>query len=185
MRLRGSTAKREFEAFAADTTDVLVRTAFLMVADLGEAEDLVQETLLRTARQWHRVRSMDQQVAYARRILVNLVIDGRAGRARRRTELAPRSGLALETRLDAAATDRISATSDRLDLIAALMTLTQRQRAVLVLRYWADLPETEVARLLECSAGTVKSTASRSLVRLRDLMAGQDSPGLPISMRSE
>jgi RNA polymerase sigma-70 factor (sigma-E family) len=185
MRLPGSTAKREFDAFAAASTDGLVRAAFLMVADLGEAEDLVQETLLRTARQWHRVRTMDQPLAYARRVLVNLVIDGRAVRARRRTELAARSEPALQTRPDAGALAAIGATDERLDLIAALLTLTPRQRAVLVLRYWADLPEAEVARLLECSAGTVKSTASRSLARLRELMTGQDAPGLPIAMRSE
>jgi len=185
MRLPGSTAKREFEAFAAATTDGLVRAAFLMVADLGEAEDLVQETLLRTARQWHRVRSMDQPIAYARKVLVNLVIDGRAVRARRQTELAVRSEPVLQTRHDAGATAMMGATDLRLDLIAALLTLTPRQRAVLVLRYWADVPEAEVARLLECSVGTVKSTASRSLARLRDLMTGQDSPGLPITTRSE
>jgi RNA polymerase sigma-70 factor (sigma-E family) len=185
MRLPGSTAKREFADFTAAVADNLVRAAFLMVADLGEAEDLVQETLLRTARQWHRVRSMDQPLAYARRILVNLVIDGQAGRARRRTELADRSEPALRARPDLAAAARFGATEERLDLIAALTTLTPRQRAVLVLRYWADLPEAEVARLLDCSAGTVKSTASRSLARLRDLMTSQNSPSVPISMRSE
>jgi len=185
MRLPGTTARRDFEAFAAAATDGLVRAAYLMVADLAEAEDLVQETLLRTARRWYRVRTMDQPLAYARRILVNLVIDGSASRARRRAELAPRSEPILQARPDELAATVIGATEARLDLAAALMTLTPRQRAVLVLRYWSDLPEAEVARLLGCSAGTVKSTASRSLARLRELMTGQDAPGLPITTRSE
>ncbi|MGI9009063.1 MAG: hypothetical protein ACR2FU_23230 [Streptosporangiaceae bacterium] len=84
---------------------------------------------------------MDQPLAYARRILVNLVIDGSKARARRRADLAARSAARTLDVPDEAAARMISAADARLDLIDALMTLTPRQRAVLVMRYWADLPE--------------------------------------------
>ena len=71
--------KRQFERFAAEASDSLLRTGYLMTGDVKDAEDLVQETLLRVARRWNRVRSMDHPAAYARRILINLVLDD-AGR---------------------------------------------------------------------------------------------------------
>ena len=92
MQLSGKAARREFEAFTAASTDELTRTGFLMVDDLSEAKDLVQETLLQVARRWARVRTMDRPVAYARRILVNLVIDGAPVRSRRIRELSRPSG---------------------------------------------------------------------------------------------
>jgi RNA polymerase sigma factor (sigma-70 family) len=101
---------------------------------------------------------MDHPAAYARRILVNLALRGSPKRSRRRTELS-------ETRPVDPATP--AAPLDRHDeLHAALAALPPRQRAVLVLRYFLDLPEAEVATALQCSVGTVKSTASRALARL-------------------
>jgi DNA-directed RNA polymerase specialized sigma24 family protein len=85
--LRAGDARREFERFVADSADPLLRTGYLMACDLTEAEDLVQETLLRVARRWNRVRSMDHPAAYARRVLVNLAIDATPRRAHRRDEL--------------------------------------------------------------------------------------------------
>ena len=77
--LRANAARREFESFVTDSTGPLLRTAFLMARDLAEAEDLVQETFLRVARNWPRVCAMSHPAAYARRVLVNLVRGG--GRA--------------------------------------------------------------------------------------------------------
>jgi predicted RNA polymerase sigma factor len=74
--LRAGGPQRDFERFVTDSTGRLLRSAYLMTSDLAEAEDLVQETLLRVARRWPRVRAMEHPAAYARRILVNLVIDG-------------------------------------------------------------------------------------------------------------
>ena len=64
----------EFERFVDGCAGDLLRTGYLIVWETAEAEDLVQETLLRVARRWPRVREMDQPVAYARRILVNLTL---------------------------------------------------------------------------------------------------------------
>ena len=172
QRLGAGAARREFEGFVADWTDHLLRTSYLMVWDLPDAEDLVQETLLRVARRWDRVRSMDHPAAYARRIMVNLVIDGTGQRARRQAELGPADTLPLPDRPDRRAERALHAIDTQAELLAALAELPVRQRAIIVLRYWEDLPETEVAAILGCSLGTVKSTASRGLARLRQVLAG-------------
>jgi len=137
-----------------------------MVGDRVEAEDIVQECLVRVARKWPRVRDMEHPGAYARTVMLSLVIDGGAKRSRRSVELVvietPASGG------DGGAT--VAAIDARTDLIRALAGLPARQRAVLVLRYFADLPEAEVATALGCSVGTVKSSASRALERLRQAL---------------
>ena len=88
-------SKRQFEGFAAGASDSLLRTGYLMTGDVRDAEDLVQETFLRVARRWNRVRSMDHPAAYARRILINLVLDDAGRRSRQQAELGPQDA-ALE-----------------------------------------------------------------------------------------
>jgi RNA polymerase sigma-70 factor (sigma-E family) len=162
-RLREDRSKREFERFVAGAVDELLRTGYLVAWDLAEAEDLVQESLLKVARRWPRVRAMDHPVAYARRILVNLALDGAERRSRHRREL---DGQPVQERADEASSRDLGRIDTQSELHAALATLPPRQRAVLVLRYFVDLPEAEVAATLGCSIGTVKSTASRGLARL-------------------
>jgi RNA polymerase sigma-70 factor (sigma-E family) len=154
----------DFDHFVATHVDDLLRTAYLIVWDEAEAEDLVQECLLKIARRWPRVRRMEQPRAYARRVLVNLALDGARGRARRRSELE--RGAAD----DPVAIDPLPVLDTREELLHALGELPARQRAVLVLRYFHDLPESQVAELLGCSPGTVKSSASRGLARLREAL---------------
>jgi RNA polymerase sigma-70 factor (sigma-E family) len=165
--LRAGVPRQEFERFVMNCTDHLSRTAFLMTWDLAEAEDLVQETLLQVARRWHKVRAMDHPAAYARRILVNLAIDGAGRRARQAGELTA-GHRSVQDHADRQAERDLRRVDSQDELISALGMLPARQRAVIVLRYWEDLPETEVAAILGCSAGTVKSTASRGLARLRE-----------------
>jgi RNA polymerase sigma-70 factor (sigma-E family) len=171
----------DFDRFVTDSTDGLLRTAYLIVWDLAEAEDLVQETLLKVAKRWPRVRRMQHPVAYARQILVNLALDGSKRRARRRDELAaeaPGERAGESGELGAIDTsDELGAIDTSDELMTALAALPPRQRAVLVLRYFLDLPEAEVAAALQCSLGTVKSTASRGLARLEQTMRPPyDSP---------
>ena len=155
----------DFEQFVAAHVDDLLRTAYLIVWDEAEAEDLAQECLLKVARRWPRVRRMEQPQAYARRILVNLAVDGARGRARRRSELEP------EAVADPIAVDPLPELDLRAELLQALGQLPARQRAVLVLRYFNDLTEAQVAEVLGCPQGTVKSSASRGLARLREALA--------------
>ena len=162
-------ARREFDRFAARAWDPLLRTGFLMTGDAADAEDLVQETLLKVARRWHRVRGMDHPAAYARRILINLVLHEAGRRSRRRAELWPRDGRADAA--DDSAARALREVEDLAEFRWALAALPARQRAVLVLRYWADLPVAEVAGILGCSQATVTSTASRAAARLAGALA--------------
>ncbi len=164
--LRKGRARTEFERFAAVHADALLRNAYLMAGDRGEAEDVVQECLLRLARKWPRVRSMEHSGAYARRVLFNLILDGGRQRARRRAELLasqPTDGFGGEG-------ETVASLEDHVELLQALGGLPPRQRAVLVLRYFADLPADEVATILDCPPGTVKSSTSRALQRLREAL---------------
>jgi RNA polymerase sigma-70 factor (sigma-E family) len=157
--------RADFDRFVTDHTEALVRTAFLIVWDLPEAEDIVQETLLEVARRWPRVRRMQHPLAYARRILVNRALSAATRRAQARTEL---TGAWPSAQADETARPDAIDTHD--ELMRALAALPPRQRAVLVLRYFLDLPEAEVTAALKCSLGTVKSTASRGLARLEQAM---------------
>jgi RNA polymerase sigma-70 factor (sigma-E family) len=157
--------RADFDTFVAASTDSLMRTAYLIVGDLQDAEDLVQETLLKVAGRWHRVRRMEHPVAYARRILVNRALNDAGRRTRRRREL---TGEALPDRFDD--TDEPLAFDAHDELLKVLATLPTRQRTAIVLRYFLDLPEAEVAAAMKCSLGTVKSTAARGLARLEQAL---------------
>jgi len=154
--------RADFDTFVAASTDSLMRTAYLIVGDLQEAEDLVQETLLKVAGRWHRVRRMEHPAAYARRILVNRALDDAGRRSRRRREL---TGEALPDRHE-----ETVGFDEHDELLRALAGLPPRQRTAIVLRYFLDLPEAEVAAAMKCSLGTVKSTAARGLARLEQAM---------------
>jgi RNA polymerase sigma-70 factor (sigma-E family) len=172
--LRHGISKREFDRFAAETWEPLLRTGYLMTGDAKDAEDLVQETLLKVARRWNRVRGMDHPAAYARRILINLVLHDAGRRSRQRAELWPQDDGA-ET-ADQSAARALREVDDQAEFRWAVARLPARQRAVLVLRYWADLPVAEVAGILGCSEGTVTSTASRAAARLAETLAHNAQP---------
>lgn len=134
----------------------LCRLAFLLTGDWAQAEDLVQDALVRCERRWRSIAADDPD-AYVRRAVVNAAANWRR---RRRTEL-PLTEEALPARDDSAATDA------RLMLIAALRRLPIDQRQVLVLRFFEQLSEAETALALGIAPGTVKSRTSRGLDALR------------------
>jgi RNA polymerase sigma-70 factor (sigma-E family) len=158
----------DFNRFVADNAGSLLRSAYLITGDLHEAEDLVQEALHKTARRWHKVQRMDYPHAYTRRIVVNLALDGSTKRQRAQAELG--------RDVPPAGRDETEAIDTHDELAAALKELPARQRAVLVLRYFLDLPEAEVAAALDCSLGTVKSSASRGLARLEQALRPPATP---------
>jgi RNA polymerase sigma-70 factor (sigma-E family) len=179
--VRHGVSKREFDCFAAEAWDRLLRTGYFMTGDTRDAEDLVQETLLKVARRWNRVRSMDHPAAYARRILINLVLHDADCRSRRRAELWPQDGGTEAA--DENAARALREIDDQAEFRWALTQLPARQRAVLVLRYWADLPVAEVADILGCSEGTVTSTASRAAARLTEALAHNAPSATQTSMK--
>lgn len=154
----------DFTMFAQVNTPALYRIAYLLCGDQHRAQDLVQLALERTFKAWKKVGDGDP-FAYARRVLSTARID--TWRRTRREVLSddPASSVP-ETRgpgSDAGLGER-----DR--LVRALMSLSVKQRRVVVLRYLLDRSEAETAAELGISAGTVKSTASRALARLRTLV---------------
>ncbi|MCY1142373.1 SigE family RNA polymerase sigma factor [Actinoplanes sp. Pm04-4] len=157
-----SPADDGFRAFVEQQWGPLVRVAYLLTGDRGHAEDLVQAALEKTHRKWGRVSRMEAPVAYVRKAMVNTAI---SWRRRRRVSEVPL--LATDSPPGSSGADAYGSIEQRQQVTAALRTLPPRMRAVLVLRYFADLGESEVAELLGCSVGTVKSQASRGLDRLR------------------
>ncbi|WP_291379863.1 SigE family RNA polymerase sigma factor [Demequina sp.] len=156
-------ADAEFSAFVRAASPELGRVAWYLCGDPVRAEDLLQHALLRTYLAWGRVRHGDP-VAYTRRTLTNARIDGWR-KSRRETLTAP---LAMP---DPPADDGALARAEQDRLGRALRSLPPRQRRVVVLRHLLDLSEADTADELGVSVGTVKSTASRGLARLRELLA--------------
>lgn len=134
----------------------LLRIAYLLTGSAHEAEDLLQGALVKVMRRWRRV---DDPMAYLRRVMINQHISWwRRYRLREVvTDVPP----------DRTVSDLADGVALRGAVADALRSLSPRTRAVVVLRYVADLPEAEVAATLGCSVGTVKSQASRGLTRLR------------------
>ena len=148
----------EFTEFAQASYGGLRHAAYLLTGDRHAAEDATQAALVRTYAAWSRVRR-DDAFAYARRVLVNYVTD----RWRRRLREYPAGDLPER----ASGPDLADGVALRQWLTAALAGLTARERAVIVMRYLFDLPEATVARDLGVTLGTVKSTSSRALAKLR------------------
>jgi RNA polymerase sigma-70 factor (sigma-E family) len=153
----------EFQRFVRSRWPRLMRTAYLLTGDRHLAEDLTQCAFAKAYRSWHRVQRSDSPDAYVRRILLSCDKD----RFRKRRVPEHLTDMPPDV---AAAQDDMARADQRALLAAALARLPRRQRAVVVLRYWEDLPEAEVAQTLGCSPGTVKSQAAKALSKLRSLL---------------
>ncbi|MFG3703904.1 SigE family RNA polymerase sigma factor [Micromonospora sp. NPDC047670] len=149
------------DTLVAERGEALLATAVLLTGSRAAAEDLLQAALERLMRHWNRVRG--DKEGYLRRTMYHLAIDQWRSRKRRPEVLA-----SVEPPGRSDGTDALDL---RQALVQAVATLPPRQRAVLVLRYWEQMSEAEAAETLGCSIGTVKSTASRGLSRLREVTA--------------
>lgn len=148
-----------FPRFMAERYPALVRTAFLLTADRGHAEDLAQASLIRTYLAWDRLHDPANAERYTRTVMARLAI--RWSRRRWRGERPA-------AHLNPPPTQDPNTAVDDADLVVrCLATLPPAQRAVLVLRYFDQRSEAEIAGILRCSAGTVKSRAARALAALR------------------
>jgi RNA polymerase sigma-70 factor (sigma-E family) len=160
----------EFSEFAGGQWSMLVRSAVLLGAGHQEAEDLAQATLLRCYVKWRWVERAEHRTAYVARILLN---EFRRTRRRRSYAETPRATLPeVADRADTAHTihtdyaDHAEPVAASAAVAGALDRLNAGQREVVVLRYYLQLPEREIADLLDLPAGTVKSRLSRALSRL-------------------
>ncbi len=150
----------EFVEFAAAASPRLRRMAFLLCGDWYSAEDLVQTTLAKMFVSWRKIRRREAEHAYASRTLVNTYLADK--RLKRSEEILTSHVPEREIQLPGPET--------RIVVLNALATLPPRSRAVVVLRYWADLSVDQVAAMLGCSPGNVKSQSARALDKLRTVL---------------
>jgi RNA polymerase sigma-70 factor (sigma-E family) len=148
----------EFTDFAVGAAPRLRRTAFLLCGNWHTAEDLAQTTLAKMFVSWRRISRQDAVYAYASRTLVNTYLASR--RRQRSRELL--TGWLPEHPDPTSAAPEV-----RMVVLDALAALPPKTRVVVVMRYWADLSVEQVADLLGCSTGNVKSQSARGLDKLR------------------
>jgi RNA polymerase sigma-70 factor (sigma-E family) len=166
MRESGSSTRdADFDAYVAARSRRLLGVATMLVGR-RDAEDALQEALISLYRRWDRVVAADNPDAYVHRSLVNASLQ--LLRRRRRIELPPTFDL---SRSDAGHDDAVS---DRQHMLQALASLPPRQRAVLVLAFYEDRNEAEIAEAMSCSRGTVKSQKARALSALRERLGSDD-----------
>jgi RNA polymerase sigma-70 factor (sigma-E family) len=169
LRLGGSVRDESgFRAFVQGGSSRHLRTAYLLTGNAADAEDLLQTALAKLVRVWDRVAQSGDVDAYLRRVLVNAHVSrGRRLWHRERPTDAPP---------DLPGRDPYVTLDERDQLRRALTALSPGERRAVVLRHVEDLPEAEVARLLGCSVGTVKSQSARGLAKLRRSLEGAADP---------
>ncbi|TDV53998.1 SigE family RNA polymerase sigma factor [Actinophytocola oryzae] len=161
----------DFTDFVAHRAPALLRTAFLLCGgDRGAAEDLLQEVLERVYPRWRRIK--DRPEPYVRAALANAAANRWRARSRRVSEVP------LDQARDTTRSGHEHQVVVHDEVVRALGELPPRMRAVLVLRFFDDMSEADVAKALRCSIGTVKSQTSRGLARLRELLGDAEAPAL-------
>ena len=154
----------DFEEWVASALPRLLRFAHVLTGNRAAAEDLVQTALGRSWRAWRRI---DDPQAFVRKVMVNTYASWYRRRASKEAIVAnPAEKLIIE--------DEARRIDDRDAIWRALLTLPPRQRTVIVLRYYEELPELEIAAVMGTSAGTVKSQAARALRRLAAVLTAAD-----------
>lgn len=158
----------QFEQYVNDSRVRLFRFAVVLCGDTVLAGELLTDVLGRAFERWHQVSSARDPHAYVRRMLVNEFVSWKRRRAR--TAPHPEIGQLIDvraTRLGTAGPDPGDVHAERVALLDELARLPTRQRAAIVLRYFEDLSDEDIADALGCRAGTVRSCISRGLATLR------------------
>lgn len=161
----GSGSAASFDAYVADRQAGLVRYATLLCGSPQQAEDLVQEVLIRVYPRWTAITARDDPHAYVRRSVTNEFLSFRRRWSTRHIHVVPDAAFAD---LPATASDDPSRRTDADPALwAQLMRLPRQQRAAVVLRYYEDLTDDEIGQVLSCRPGTVRAHVSRGLATLR------------------
>jgi len=169
----------EFDRFFLESKPALFAQAYVLTGDVAEAEDLVQETFVRTWRHWQRVSKLENPGGWARHVLDNLAVDSWRRRASRKRRNA------LELRSAASVP---GPSTEHLELVAALRALPSRQRQALVLSAIVGLSTDEIAREMSTTAATVRSWLSRARASVESDLAdtpSQASPATPAERPEE
>ncbi|NHC14663.1 SigE family RNA polymerase sigma factor [Motilibacter deserti] len=167
-----------FDEYVAARGLALSRFAYVLTGDRHQAEDLLQAALLKTYRNWDKVRRADHPDAYVRRILVTTHTSWARRLWHREHSVAELPEAATGGRLDDPA-DRVA---ERDALRRGLAGLPPRQRAVLVLRHLEGYDDAAIADVLGCSVSAVRSYASKGATRLRDVLAPPSSDPAPTTL---
>jgi RNA polymerase sigma-70 factor (sigma-E family) len=167
-----------FRDYVRSRRHALLRTAYLLTGNVADAEDLVQSALTKTYVAWNRIQDRSALDGYVRRAIVNTHI---SWWRRRRLEEYPTDEIP-----DQAVVDEPESSEMQESLRRAIDRLPQRMRAAVLLRYYDDMTEAEVAEVLGVSLGTVKSTVSRAMAKLRiDAELQPELPGPPHNLRAD
>lgn len=162
----------EFSRYVTERSGAWLRVAFLLTGNRADAEDLLQTALAKTYLSWHRIQDKGALDGYVRRVLVNTQT---SWWRKRRIEEYATDQLPEQPFHDVAPAEF----ELRETVWKALSALPKRQRAVVVLRYYEDLSEAETAAVMGISVGTVKSTASRALAKMREDGALREAREVP------
>jgi RNA polymerase sigma-70 factor (sigma-E family) len=162
----------DFDRFVASASPGLLRAAYLLTGDRADAEDLLQNALLRVFRRWQTITGPPTGYAFA--VLVNLSSDHRRWLRRR-----PRT-VANEETAPPASADPVGQLLDRAEVVQAARCLPRTQQAVIACRYLLDLSVGETAAALDLPEGTVKSYTSRALRKMRDLLVTDSKSSLEV-----
>ncbi|MDC2956874.1 SigE family RNA polymerase sigma factor [Streptomyces gilvifuscus] len=159
--------ERQFREFVAARSRSLLHTAYLLTGDWEQGRDLLQTALASTARRWSKLRDREQPEIYVRRALYNAQVDRFRLLSWGRETVTD----TLPDQPSGQAADWADTVVQRQDIMAALRRLPRRQRAVIVLRYFEDRPDHEIATILGVAQGTVRSQTHKALVSLRTTLA--------------
>ncbi len=173
---------KSFEAYVAGRGQALLRFGHVLTGDRHFSEDLVQEALARAHRRWAKIGSLDHPDAYIRRIIVNDFLSWKRRRASRLT-LVPEPPERQSPQMYGG--DHAASHADRDAMWRLLAELPKQQRAVLVLRYYEDWSDQEIAQVVHCSPVTVRAHASRGLARLRGNATSRSATTSPIMNGAE
>nr|WP_198151983.1 SigE family RNA polymerase sigma factor [Kibdelosporangium sp. MJ126-NF4]CEL22555.1 RNA polymerase, sigma-24 subunit, ECF subfamily [Kibdelosporangium sp. MJ126-NF4]CTQ89411.1 RNA polymerase, sigma-24 subunit, ECF subfamily [Kibdelosporangium sp. MJ126-NF4] len=152
-----------FDQFVTDRLDRLLRYATAMTCDRYLAQDIVQEVLLRAQRRWDRIGTMDAPYLYVQRMVTNEYLSWWRRRSSRDVA-SPATTIAAHT---PPVGDPAVQHAERDAMRGRIAELPRKQRAALVLRYYEDRSDEEIAEVLKCTTGTVRSHISRALQTLR------------------
>lgn len=172
MRLFGRSAEQgEIEAYVEGAMPRLVGLAYAMTGSKADAEDLVQDTLATVITKWSRVSQAEHVDAYVRRTMVNTLISKK--RRRWTSEVVSHEVVTADwSQPESAGVAR--QVTDRDAVLGLLRQLPDRQRAVMALRYYEDLPDAQIAQVLDCSEQAVRSAAHNAMKSLRRLVPARE-----------
>jgi RNA polymerase sigma-70 factor (sigma-E family) len=170
-------AREDFRSYVVARSAALLRTAYLLTGNRADAEDLLQTALAKTYLSWDKIRERESVDAYVRKVMINT----RTSWWRRRKV----DEYATDDLPERPGTKDATADADLHDALwKALAQLPKKQRAMVVLRYYEDLSEAETAAIVGVTVGTVKSTVSRALAKLRDDAGLRDDPRAALPLTS-